>query len=73
MAEYLPPVVAQLTGDIGDFLAKLAEAEAALASLDGKSVGVNFDTSVTETTTGLTQLGSELDSVRSKMLSIEDL
>ena len=33
MAEYLPPVVAQLTGDIGDFLTKLAEAEAALSSL----------------------------------------
>jgi phage-related protein len=51
----------------------LAEAEAALASLDGKSVGVNFDTSVTDTTTGLTKLGSELDSVRSKLLTIEDL
>ena len=73
MAEYLPPVVAQLTGDIGDFLTKLAEAEAALSSLEGKSIGVNFDTSVTQAVTELTDLGSEVDSVRSKLLSIEDL
>ena len=73
MAEYLPPVVAQLTADIGDFLSKLAEAEAALAALGDRSGSLNLDLAVTQTVTGLTDLGSEVDSVRSKLLSIEDL
>lgn len=45
MADYLPPVVTKLTGDIDDFLAKLAEAEAALDEFADhvKDIPIKFD------------------------------
>jgi hypothetical protein len=37
---FLPPVLTRLTGDVGDLAAKVAEAKALIASLDGKTVVV---------------------------------
>ncbi len=73
MSEYLPPVVAQLTGDIGDFLDKIAEAEAAIASLEGKSVDINFNTSTTAEADALNQVVQDAERVKETLLSIEDL
>jgi hypothetical protein len=44
MADYLPPVVTKLTGDVGDILAKVEEVKAAIKSIGGdKTIKIKVD------------------------------
>jgi len=63
MAEYLPPVVAQLTADIGDFLTKIAEAQAAMDSLEGKTVGIDVAESFTAVDTAIGDATNEVQNL----------